>query len=257
MNVENVKDAVLRVVEENPGIKVEDVTEKLGAGKYEVFKAVKALVAEGSIKAVEGDDFDVYRPSWTKSLYVVGVDKEKDAKTESFDKVEGAKYEFERPSVNLVLTHPRPAQTEVSYMTFQECFELLAAEGEVVGVVGYVDSHALRQFACSVLQRVRKAFALRLVCIDVKYVENLRKTIEFLGGVGAEVNIKKLSGSTYGERAHAKFLTAGQLSYVGSHNILPASMSSNLEVGLLVDDRILSDQLRKIFLEAWRSGVEV
>ena len=255
MNAENVKDTVLKVVKENPGIRVEDVAEKVEASKYEVFKAVKALVAEGSIKAVEGEGFDVYRPSWTKSLYVVELEDEKSE--EKFETEEQAKYELEKPSVNLVLTHPRPTQTAISYLTFQECFELLAAEGEVVGVVGFVDAHALRQFVCSVLQRVRRSFTLRLVCTDVKYAEALPGTVEFLRGIGADVRIKRLSGSTYGERAHAKFLTAGVLSYVGSHNILPASMSSNLEVGLLVGDRALSDQLRKVFAEAWESGVEV
>ena len=244
MKLDELERRALKLVVERDGVTVGELVDelaKVGYKKYDAFKAVESLASKNLVKLVEvPGKFDPYSPAWTKSAYATEEGKkllESEEKTEK-----------EECSVTLVLTHPFPTETDVKYVSFQEAIELLLSEGdEAVGVVGFVNVNSLTSVLGSILQKLRKPISIRLLCTKV-VPENdevsKRKAIETLEAMGARLELVEVRDD-YRRNLHAKFLTSGDLSYVGSHNLLVPALSKNLEVGLLVRGEHLADELRK------------
>lgn len=249
MRIDDLERRMLKLVVEREGITVEELVDelaKIGYKKYDAYKAVESLVSKKLVKLVDvPGKFDPYKPAWTKSVYA----------TEEGKKLTEERTEEGKCSVTLVLTHPFPAETDVKFISFHEAMELLLSEGdEIVGVVGFVNINSLTSVLGSVLQKLRKRISIQLLC--TKVVPNgdevsKRRAIETLEAMGAHLELVEVRDD-YGRRLHAKFLTSEDLSYVGSHNFLVPALSKNLEVGLLVRDERLADELRKTFFELRR-----
>ncbi len=221
---------------------------KEGYKKYDVFKSIESLAYEGFVKLVEvPGKFNPYSPTWSKTIR---------ATERGVDVVESKrKAERDGCSVTLVLTHPHPTDTKVNYVSFHEAVELLLSEGEeVVGVVGYVNVNSLAGILGSILQKLRKPTTIRLLCTRVTPDDERvrRNAIESLEAMGVRLDISE-GKDEHGRNLHAKFLVSGDLSYVGSHNFLTPALSKNLEVGLLVRDELLAEELRKTFFELGRT----
>lgn len=251
MKLDELKRRALKLVVERDGVTVGELVDELaelGYKKYDAYKAVEYLASENLVKLVEvPGKFDPYSPAWTKSVYATKKGKELVENEEKIEKKES--------SVTLVLTHPFPTETTVNYVSFYEAVELLLSEGdEVVGVVGYVNLNSLTSVLGVVLQKLRKPISIRLLCTKVVPEgddTSKKKAVETLEAMGARLELVEVRDD-YGRNLHAKFLTSGDLSYVGSHNLLAPALSKNLEVGLLVRDVRLADELRKTFFELRR-----
>lgn len=252
MKPDELKKRILRLALELSGATVEELVDelaKVGYKKYDTFKAIESLASKKLVELVEiPEKFDPYRPAWTKSVYITDYGKKL---------VEEEKKTYEKKcSVILVLTHPIPTATDVKYISFLEALELLfSEEDEVVGIVGFIDVRPLVELFGCILQKHRKPFSIKLLCTKI-IPENdeltKKKAVETLEAMGIQLKLAEAKDE-YSRNLHAKFLTSGDLSYVGSHNLLKPALSRNLEVGLLVRDEGLAKELKKTFWELWRS----
>lgn len=255
---EELAQLIIKEISKNPGITIEELAERLGEGKYAIYRIVKELVDEGVILAKRDEPIDPYRPTWTAPLYVSRASRESlhedlSARKEDMG-LEVSKEEISlsltpRPELSLVLTHPRPSETALNYLTFRECFEVLASRGGISGVVGYVDSQTLKGFLGEVAQHLKRPFNLNLVATEIKGDVDRVKSI--LKKVGVKVDLRVPPWQQRGYSVHAKFLTTDLYAYVGSHNLLVSSLSTNLEVGILTEDPVLALELKKLFSEIW------
>ena len=252
MTLDELERKVLKLVTERSGATVEELVDelsKVGYKKYDAFKAIEALTSKKLVELFESPEkFDPYRPAWTKSVYP--TDKGKKL-VEEMEKTE----EEKTCSVTLVLTHPFPTTTSVKYISFLEAVELLFSENEeILGVVGFVDAKSLVATFGPILQKLRKQLSVKLLCTKIipENDELKKKDLETLEAMGIRLKLAEVRDE-HGRNLHAKFLTSGDLSYVGSHNLLKPALSKNLEVGLLVRDKDLAEELKKTFWELWRS----
>lgn len=243
--------SIFEEVRRSPGITVEELAQKLGRDKYEVYLAVKELVDRRLVKVKRGDLFDPYRPTWTVSLYTTSEELPATAR----ERVEPTQIQVTRgeqpssPDLNVVITHPRPFKTNLNYLTFHECFDVLASRGKVWGIIGYINSQTLRSFLGEVIQRLKRPFELKLLAIEA--TGNLSNIEEILGKIGIKLEVKIPQWQREGHGVHAKFLTTDLYAYVGSHNLLFSSLTTNLEVGLLIRDPKTASLLRELFFELW------
>ena len=137
---------------------------------------------------------------------------------------------------------------------------MLASESdEVVGVVGYVDLAALRDVLYSLIQKLRRAFVVKLLCAGLNFgsrmatEDELKRCSTFLRASGVQLDVRVVRDE-FARKLHAKFLISGELVYVGSHNFTDASLQRNLEVGVLFRDASLARRLRKLFEEFWKES---
>jgi len=251
MKLDELEKRALKIVVERGDITVGEIVNELaevGYKKYDIYKSVESLASKNLVKLVEvPGKFNPYSPAWTKTIYATEVGKKL---VESEEKVEKKEC-----SVTLVLTHPFPTKTVVNYISFHEAVELLLSEGEeVVGIVGYVNVNSLTGVLGAILQKLRRPISIQLLCTKVvpeDDEDSKRKAVETLEAMEARLDLVEVRDE-YGRNLHAKFLTSGDLSYVGSHNFLAPALSKNLEVGLLVRDERLAEELRKTFFELRR-----